>query len=91
MLRSLHLVAFVALSVGEFLDSDTLSSLDTSIPDLTANSFTTCPQFFPGMLCCLAKFSQFILGGAAGRDRRSFYTLSLSHVKSGECDFGFAH
>ena len=56
------------------LDSDTPSSLDTSIPDLTANSFTTCSQFVPGMLCRLAKICQLIRGGAGGCDSKSFNT-----------------
>ena len=75
------------------LDSDTPSSLDTSIPDLTANSFTTCPRFFPGMLCCHAKFCQLIRGGAGGCYCKSFNTSSLFHVtlmKLGECVFGLA-
>jgi len=72
-------------------DSDQPLSLEMSIPDFTANSLTTWPQFFPGTPCCVAKICHLIGGGAAGWDCRFSNTLSLSHVtfmKLDEFDFG---
>ena len=75
-------------------DPDGPSNLEMAIPDITANSLTTWPQFFPGTPCCVAKICHLIGGGAAGWDCRTSNTLSLSHVtfvKLGECAFGLGH